>query len=128
MTIMYVIMQFATDQQRPTPKQLSNVTRFVGVATKWYNLGLQLLDESSILDRIKSNNQSDVDHCCNEMFKEWLQTKPDANWNQLVIALIEIDLKTAASYVTKSFTKPNAGNYKVAICDWILENRFKLHM
>jgi len=89
------------------------------VATRWYDLGLQLLDKTNVLDRIKYNNHSDVECCCNEMFKEWLQTKPDANWDQLHAALIEIDLKTAASCVTTRFAKQKTGNYFV-VYEWLM--------
>ena len=75
-----------------------------GVATRWYSLGLQLLDNNSILDRIKLNNQGDVECCCNEMFKKWLEMRPDASWNQLIEVLIKLDLKSAASQLTTSFT------------------------
>ena len=84
--------------------------RLDGVVTKWYSLGLQLLDNSSILEWIRSNNLGDIEGCCSDMFKKWLETKPDVNWDQLVAALNEIDLKTAASCVTTHFiATSNAG-------------------
>ena len=86
------------------------------MATKWYGLGLQLLDDSGILDTIRSNNPTDVECCCTEIFKKWLEIKPDANWGQLITALNEIGLKAAADCVTTRFTttqKP--GNPKFCI-------------
>ena len=86
-----------------------------GVATQWYSLGLQLLGNYSMLDRIKSNCEGDTECCCNEMFKKWLETKPDASWDQLIAALKEVELITTATQVTTRFTitpkKP--GNYVV---------------
>ena len=77
--------------------------RMDGVATQWYNLGLQLVDDYNMLDRIKSNFQGDTVCCCNEMFKKWLEVKPDASWDQLIAALKEVELITAAKHVTTRF-------------------------
>ena len=59
------------------------------VATKWYELGLELLDEKQEheLNIIRSNHGSDVKICCREMFRLWLNTNSGANWWQIVEAL-----------------------------------------
>ena len=78
------------------------------VATKWYELGLELLDEKEEhqLNIIKSNYGNDVKKCCLEMFLLWLNTNSDANWYQIVEALkspgvelsgIAVDLKKKLS-------------------------------
>jgi len=73
-----------------------------GVATKWYRLGVELLDSNTAeLDVIKANHQRDDDRC-SEMFKTWLEMKPDASWNELAKALTNIDMKTAARNITIS--------------------------
>ena len=84
----------------PTLKQLNKVlTDEPGVATKWYKLGVELLDSNtSVLDVIETNYQSDDDRC-SRMFKKWLEMKPDASWSQLVAALNDIGLKSAANSV-----------------------------
>jgi len=81
-------------------KQLNKViTNEPGVATKWYKLGLELLDSNTaVLDVIETNQPSDDDRCI-RMFKKWLEMKPDASWSQLVVALNNIGLKTAAENV-----------------------------
>ena len=67
-----------------------------GVATRWYSLGLELLDSNTaVLDVIKTSHQRDDDRC-REMFKKWLEMKPDASWSQLVTALNNIELNTVA--------------------------------
>ena len=67
-----------------------------GVATRWYSLGLELLDSNTaVLDVIKTSHQRDDDRC-SEMFKKWLEMKPDASWSQLVTALNNIELNTVA--------------------------------
>ena len=68
-----------------------------GIITKWYDLGLELLDSNtSLLDSIKDSNQNEADKCCTEMFKEWLARKPDASWDELITSLNNIKMNTAA--------------------------------
>ena len=38
-----------------------------------------------------------------EMFEKWLQMKPDASWNEVVTALNNIEMKTAADFISKQF-------------------------
>ena len=86
----------------PQLKQLINVLQPVtsGVATRWYDIGVQLLDtDSGVLDVIRGNYPKDISTCCREMFKEWLERQPDASWNQLIQVLIDIDMKTMADKV-----------------------------
>ena len=82
---------------------LQDVTRDIGITTQWYDLGLCLLDTNSVLDEIKANHPSDVNTCCRVMFKEWLERKTNASWNQLVSALKNIGMNTAASTICKLF-------------------------
>jgi len=73
-----------------------------GIATKWYDVGVELLDSNTaVLDVIKTSQQHDNDRC-REMFKTWLQMKPDANWSQLVTSLNNIGLNAAADNVIHS--------------------------
>ena len=87
-----------------TLKQLNNVMRHeaAGVATRWFDLGVELLNSNTaVLDVIKTSLQRD-DERCSEMFKTWLQMKPDTSWSQLVTALHNIGLNTAANNVHHS--------------------------
>ena len=81
-------------------KNLNNIIRNeAGVANNWYTLGVELLDSNTVvLDVIKTNHQRDDDRC-SEMFKTWLEMKPDASWSQLISALTEINLQTAADNI-----------------------------
>ena len=73
-----------------------------GVATRWYDLGVELLDgNTAVLDVIKTSHQRDDDRC-SEMFKTWLEMKPDASWSQLVTALTNIGMNTAADNIQRS--------------------------
>ena len=73
-----------------------------GVATRWYDLGLELLDSNTaVLDVIQSDYQSDTARF-SKMFKTWLEKKPEASWRQLVAALNYIGLGTAADNIRKS--------------------------
>ena len=89
--------------ERPNMKQLLKILRQQPIATKWYELGLELLDSSSHLQVIKANNQNDVQSCCQEMFQRWLDVKPDASWSKLVTALRSIKMITAADAVSKQY-------------------------
>ena len=61
-----------------------------------------MLDSNTaVLDAIKTSHQRDDDRC-GEMFKTWLAMKPDASWSQLVTALNNIGLKSAAKIVNHS--------------------------
>ena len=76
-----------------------------GVTLKWYDIGLELLDGNNVpLDEIKENYPNDVNKCCTEMFKNWLQYNPEANWDQLASALSEVGLITAAENIKGEFT------------------------
>ena len=89
-----------TDHDHLDLKDLNDVIRHeVGVATRWYELGLELLDSNTaVLDVIKSDHHSSHDRC-RQIFKKWLELKPNASWSQLVTALNNIGLETAADNV-----------------------------
>ena len=73
---------------RPTKRKLlDHVVPYV--APHWYGLGAKLLkeDEESHLDIIESNHACDNKKCCMDMFRYWLNTNTDANWQQLIEAL-----------------------------------------
>ena len=75
------------------------------VASKWYELGVELLDEEEEfkLKIIESNYDKDVMKCCFEMFRVWLDTNSDANWRQIVEALKSpgVDLSSVAVNLEK---------------------------
>ena len=80
------------------------------VATKWYELGLELVDSNKILKVIEADHRNDVNTCCRVMFEKWLEKTPDASWSQLITALNNIEMKTAADVVCKQF---NSGISKI---------------
>ena len=84
---------------------LQDVTRIkdIGITTRWYDLGLRLLDSNDVLDEIEVDHRNDVNTCCRVMFKKWLERKTNASWNQLVSALKNIGMNTAASTICKLF-------------------------
>ena len=76
-----------------------------GVTGKWYDIGLELLDSNTVaLDEINVQYSSDINKCCTEMFKKWLQYNHEANWDQLVSVLSEVGLNTAAENIKSEFT------------------------
>ena len=69
----------------------------------WRDLGIELMGQEGAtkLDKIKVNNNENVTKCCSAMFNLWRQRDPNANWNQLIRALKEIDLYALADEITK---------------------------
>ena len=71
-----------------------------GVTISWYTIGLMLLgDKSGQLSVIQKNYPNDAQQCCIEMFSYWLHSEPTASWNQLIAALIQTGLRTAANNI-----------------------------
>ena len=92
-----------------------------GVATRWYELGVELLDSNTaVLDVIQSEHQSDNVRC-SKMLKTWLEMKPDASWSQLVTALNNIGLRTAADNVKMSELSKKGSHEVYAICTILLD-------
>ena len=75
----------------------------IDIITQWRDLGLELVDSNKILKVIETDHPSDVNTCCRVMFEKWLDMKPDASWSQLVTALNNIKMNTAADVVSKLF-------------------------
>ena len=75
----------------------------IDIITQWRDLGLELVDSNKILKVIEADHPSDVNTCCRVMFEKWLDMKPDASWSQLVTALNNIKMNTAADVVSKLF-------------------------
>ena len=92
-------------EDRPTMHQLNEVMRIehIEITTKWYDLGLELVDSNKTLKVIEADHPSDVNTCCRVMFEKWLERTPNASWKQLVTALNNIEMKTAADIISKLF-------------------------
>ena len=73
------------------------------MATRWHDLGTQLLTDDTVrvLDVIKVDHPNDASACCNEMFVKWLVLQPNATWSQLITALSKIVMNTVAEEVRK---------------------------
>ena len=83
---------------RPSMRDLNNLVIPL-VATRWYDLGLELLEtqHERELEIIEENN-NEVKKCCRKMFSKWLETQSDnASWDQLVQTVKNIKLNDVAS-------------------------------
>ena len=93
----------------PTPKQLRNILKLhtSGLAARWHDLGTELLTNDTVgtLDVIKADHPNDVSACCNKMFVKWLELQPSATWSQLIAALSNIGMKSAADSVIECLIK-----------------------
>ena len=83
----------------PTIKELTEVMRQTDIATKWFDLGLQLLGSDKNLGEIEADHRNNVSTSCRTMFKRWLDKTPNATWSQIVTALDDIEMRTAANYI-----------------------------
>ena len=102
----YVYILYLDIEDSPTIQQLVDVMRtieHIDIATKWYELGLELVDSNKALKVIEANHRNDVNTCCRMMFEKWLEKTPNATWSQLMTALDNIELKAAADAVRKLF-------------------------
>ena len=77
------------------------------VGDKWYNLGVELLDDYGDVNTIEANHSKDLIICCTKMFQLWLQKQPAASWNQLIEALREpnIGLDTVAASIEQRLSQ-----------------------
>ena len=92
---------------KPTLKKLQQTKVITAVGRKWYELGIELLDEDQLtqLDIIKTNND-EVTRRCAEMFLYWLRSHSTATWLDLVEALKApgVELNDVAGIVESQFT------------------------
>lgn len=73
-----------------------------GFSTRWYELGLQLLQEYTsvkILNEIEHDYPRNTSRCCTKMFEIWLNQQPNASWDQLLTALDTINMSSAAEQI-----------------------------
>ena len=87
---------------RPSMKDL-NKHVIPLVATRWYDLGLELLEtkHERELDTIEKDSKVEgVKTCCRKMFSKWLETQSDdASWDQLIQAAKNIELYDLANNI-----------------------------
>ena len=97
--------------QQPSLKFLNRYVRG-SVGTKWYDLGIELLDYYFVeeLDTIEAEHPLDLNKCCTKMFQLWLKNQPTASWNQLIEALTQpgIELGTLASNCEQMLLQPGS--------------------
>ena len=74
------------------------------VNTKWYDIGLQLLDlkYENELNTIEADARNDAATCCRKMFNKWLNTDGLASWDKLIKALRIVQLNYVADDVDES--------------------------
>ena len=69
-------------------KQLQFAKISTAVSSKWYELGIALLDDDQVgqLKVIKADSD-ELTRQCSEMLSYWLETHSDVTWNDLVAGL-----------------------------------------
>ena len=104
--------------QRPSLRYLNqHVMKPVG--SKWYNLGIDLLESGDVeeLSKIRSQYPTDNSTCCIKMFQLWLRKQPTASWNQLIYSLTQpgIDLNHLANKIEQMLLQPKSTGVNVII-------------
>ena len=56
-------------------------------ASKWRQLGTQLNIDQHLMDIIEHDNLNDCKRCCSKMFSEWLNSKPNTSWEDIITAV-----------------------------------------
>ena len=89
------------------------------VSTKWYDIGLQLLDPKyeNELNAIEADARHDAATCCRKMFSKWLNTDGLANWDKLMKALGMVQLHCVAGDIEKLLLQGELLIY--VLCVWI---------
>jgi len=91
-----------TVYSRPTIKLLQNSKIIAAIGAKWYELGIELLNDDQLiyLESIRTNH-NEATRCCTAMFIRWLESHPSATWYQLAEALKTsvVELNSVASMV-----------------------------
>ena len=82
-----------------------------GIAPHWRNLGVQLLQEkyTNKLDIIQENHRGDIERCCTEMLKHWLNVDTKASWDKLIDALEKIEQNSLAEKIKEDIIKEDKG-------------------
>lgn len=120
-------LKHARGEDHPTMRQLVSVMKneHSEIAAKWYELGLELVDSDMTLNLIKMDHDNDVSRC-HKMFQMWLDRTPNACWSQLVTALNNIGMITAAESVRKLFKSEGVGERMIGAIQTSQQN-VKLH-
>ena len=101
----YELLCICIGTDKPTLKLLHKHVKDE-VATKWRDLGVELLEEESRhMLNIFEVDRNGVQECCSRMFDYWLEIDTEASWNALINALEEIGEKVLAAKIKKDVLK-----------------------
>ena len=103
----YIVCLYSfTVHSKPTIKLLQSSKIITAIGPKWYELGIELLDDDQLtqLEIIKTND-SEVTRRCAAMLIYWLQSHSTATWQQLIGALKApgVELNNVATMVEALF-------------------------
>ena len=99
-------MYFFIGTDRPALKYLNKYVAH-HIVTKWFDIGLELLEHEERLLVIRADNPNDSLTCVKRMLRSWLEMKKDAHWNQLleIFRQPHIDLQSLASRIENMLLK-----------------------
>ena len=71
-------------------------------AAQWEDIGVYLDIEPGHLSIIRANHPGDVEGCCKDLWKKWLELDPDATWDKLFAAIDDCAAASASSSTSKN--------------------------
>ena len=86
---------------RPSLREIIDYNIRNEVAVQWYDLGVQLLLDTNVLNIIRQDHLANTEACCNELFNRWLQVDRTASWNKLIEALRNIGKNQLADRIER---------------------------
>jgi len=100
--MLFVVFYYLVEDS-PTLRQLQDMMRHdnTGFVVRWYELGLELLDSSTSIRKLKEIKADcqNVSECCIKMFEEWLVQQPNTSWDQLISALANLNMNSTAQQI-----------------------------
>ena len=99
---MSLTLSILTGRDRPALRDLT-IHVIPSVATRWYELGVVLLDTKyqNELTIIEADIRNDAVTCCRKMFSKWLNTDELASWDKLIKAVRIVQLNNIASDIER---------------------------
>ena len=79
-------------------------------STIWKQLGYQLSLNQANLNIIEANYLHDIERCRSGMLNLWLEKQPDASWEILRKASVDVELEQLASIINQRLSSENSSS------------------
>ena len=79
----------------------------MAISSKWYELGIELLDDNQVKQlKVIKADYNEITRQCSAMLDYWLETHPSVTWNDLVAGLRApgVEVNEVAATIEGQFT------------------------